>query len=227
MKTTTALVSSFVLVCQATVTAEDASVKPWYQNGSFYASLSGGVAVFGDGNVDVDNNPSGAADFDIDTGSSFAMRLGHDFGTFRIEGEFSYSQADISSLDTPTGGVDVNSEFTGYGFMANALWDFDFKPFILSAGAGIGFSNVEYDTMSNAGFIAVADSSDTVFSGQLILGVGYQLNENATLGLNYRYVMVSGVDDKGYVDTGVGGQSDISFDDLDASIFELFFTWRF
>jgi opacity protein-like surface antigen len=227
MKTTTAVVSSFVLACQATVMAEEASAKPWYQNGSFYASLSGGVAVFGDGEVDVDNNPSGSADFDIDTGSSFAMRLGHDFGSFRIEGEFSYTQADISMLDTPTGGVDVNSQFTGYGFMANALWDFDFKPFTLSAGAGIGFSNVDYEKMSNAGFIAVADSSDTVLSGQLILGVGYQLSENASVGLNYRYLMVSGVDDSGYVDTGIGGESDIGFDGVDASIFELFFSWRF
>ena len=235
MKIKTALVCSLVLACHASVMAGE-TAKPWYQNdsfgsfyknASFYTSLSGGVAVFGDGNVDVSNNPSGSADFDIDTGSAFALRLGSDFGSLRIEGEFSYTQADISSLDTPTGGVDVDSQLTSYGFMANALWDFDFKPFTISAGAGLGLSNVEYDRMSNSGFTAVADSSDTVFSSQLILGVGYQLNENATIGLNYRYLMISGVDDSGNVDTGIGGDSDISFDDLDASIVELFVSWRF
>lgn len=203
------------------------SVQPWYNNGSFYASLSGGVAVFGDGSVDVAKNESGSADFDFDTGTAFALRVGHDFGTFRFEGEFSHTQADISSLDTSTGSVSVGSQFTGYGFMANALWDFDYKPFVFSAGFGLGASSIKIDEMGDSEFIAVAESEDTVFSGQLILGVSYQLNEKTSVGMNYRYLMVSDLDDNGYVDTGLTGASDISFDSFDASIFELFVTWRF
>jgi opacity protein-like surface antigen len=185
------------------------------------------MAVFGDGSVDVAKNESGSADFDFDTGTAFALRVGHDFGTFRFEGEFSHTQADISSLDTSTGSVSVGSQFTGYGFMANALWDFDYKPFVFSAGFGLGASSIKIDEMGDSEFIAVAESEDTVFSGQLILGVSYQLNEKTSVGMNYRYLMVSDLDDNGFVGTKEGGSSDISFDSFDASIFELFVTWRF
>ena len=64
MKTKTIIVYSFVLACHSAVTAQEADAKPWYQNGSFYGSLAGGVAVFGDGTVNVKNNYSGDADFD-------------------------------------------------------------------------------------------------------------------------------------------------------------------
>lgn len=232
MNSKLAIASSLVLTSLSPAMAGELgesaqSAQPWYQNGSFYASLSGGVAVFGDGNVDVANNPSGAADFDIDAGTAFALRAGHDFGSLRLEGEFSYTQADISALNTNTGSVSVGSEFTGYGFMANALWDFDYKPFVFSVGFGLGASSIKIDEMSNSGFIAVAESEDTVFSGQLILGVNYQLNERTLVGMNYRYLMISDFDDNGYVDTGVAGPSDISYDNFNASVFELIVTWRF
>lgn len=226
MKAKTALLFTIVLACHAPVMAgEDA--KPWYRNGSFYASLSGGVAVFGDGSVDVDNNPSGAADFDFDTGSSVALRLGADFGSLRLEGEYGYTRADISSLATNTGGVDVDSRFTGSGFMANAIWDYDYKPFVFSAGLGVGLNRIKFDQMENSGFVAAAECEDTVFSGQLILGVSYNLNERTLVGMSYRHTMVSDSQDKGYVDTGGSGESIISYDSFEAGIFELFVTWRF
>lgn len=231
MKRTLASATLCLLSIQSPLLAKEIGetepTKPWYNNGSFYGSLSGGVAIFGDGNVDVENNPSGSADFEFDTGAAFAMRLGHDFGFLRVEGEFNYTQADISSLDTVTGSVSVGSQFTGYGFMANALWDYEYQSFIFSAGAGIGFTRVQIDEMSNSGFIAVADSSDTVFSGQLILGVRYQVNEDMAVGMNFRYLMTSGLDDNGYVNSGPVGESDISFDHLNAGIFEVFLTWAF
>lgn len=229
MKIKLAIASSFVIASLSPAMAGELgeAAQPWYQNGSFYASLSGGVAVFGDGNVDVANNPSGSADFEFDTGSAFALRVGHDFGAFRLEGEFSHTQADISSLDTSTGSVSVDSQFAAYGFMANALWDFEYKSFVFSAGAGLGASRITVDQMENSGFIAVAESEDTVFSSQLILGVSYPLNERTLIGMNYRYLMVSDLDDSGYVDTGGSSRSNISFDSFDASIFELFVTWRF
>lgn len=229
MKRTLAFASLCILSGQSPLMAEEVvePAKPWYNNGSFYGSLAGGVAIFGDGNVNVANNPSGAADFEFDTGAAFAMRLGHDFGFLRVEGEFNFTQADVSSLDTVTGAVSVGSQFTGYGFMANALWDHEYESFVFSAGAGIGFTRIQIDEMSNAGFIAVAESSDTVFSGQLILGVRYQLNEDTAVGMNFRYLMASELDDNGYVNSGPVGQSDISFDNFKASIFEVFVTWRF
>mgnify|MGYP003836607507 CR=1 FL=1 len=202
-------------------------VKSKFNNGSFYGSLAAGFALFQDGTVDVKNNPSGDAELEMDTGYSCDLRLGYDFGSFRVEGDLFRIQADVSSLETGTGDVSVNSEYSSYGLMVNGLWDFDLKPFVVSAGLGLGFSNSKFDQMANSGFIAVAESEQTVFTGQFILSASYNLSENASVGVGYRYQIASGFDDSGYVDTLGGGESDISFDPVNASIFEVMFTYRF
>lgn len=197
-------------------------------NGAFYSSLVGGVALFQDGKVDVKVNDSGAADFQFDTGTSMGLALGYDFGSLRLEGAFGYTQADISSLDTGTGSVSVDSQFSSYSFMANALWDFDFKPFVVSAGLGVGASKACFDQMDdNSGFIAVSESEETVFSGQLILSASYSLNEKTSLGVSYRYLMLSELNDNGYVGTNGADASDIKFDGVNASLIELFVTYKF
>lgn len=232
MKNKLVIVSCLCMLVQSTVRGQEAKdiigPAPYpINNGSFYGSLAGGVAFFQDGNVDVKSNRSGAADFEFDTGSSVSLRVGYDFGSFRLEGEFNHSQADISALETDTGSVSVGSQFSNNGLMANALWDFDLQPFVFSAGVGIGASQIKYDEMGNSGFIAVAECDEMVFSGQLILSAAYNLNENASFGINYRYQMMSDLNDSGYVDTGGAGKSDIDFDATDVSVLELFFTYRF
>ena len=190
-------------------------------------SAAAGVALFGDGAVNVRNNNSGADDFDFDTGYSLALRAGHSFGPLRLEGEFNYVDADIDTIESMTGPISVDSNLTTIGLMGNALWDFDFKPFTFTVGAGIGFAHLSYDEMTDQGNVLVADSSDTVFASQLILGVSYDINPNTKVGLNYRYVMMGGVDDSGDVDTDMADSSDISFDNIGASIFELSVTYKF
>ncbi len=224
-----AIITSLCFLAQSPVWGAESgkSNQPTNDPGSFYGSLAGGVAFFQDSRVTVQVKPSGAADFDFDSGTSIALRLGYDFGGFRLEGELNHSQADIRSLDTDTGLVPVDSEYLDYGFMANVLWDFEFDSFVLSAGGGIGIVKGEYDQIGEPGFIAVAASEDTVFAKQLILRGGYRVNEMTTLGLNYRYFMTSDMSDKGFVDTGVGGESNIDFDATRASIFELFVSRRF
>lgn len=202
------------------------NVYPWNQPGSFYIASSGGAAFFSDGAVDVNNNKSGADDLDLDTGYSFALRAGHSFGPLRMEAEFDYIEADITAIDSFTGPISVNSNLTSIGFMGNALWDFDLKPFTLSVGAGIGFTQLSYDEMTDQGNILVAKSSDTVFASQFIIGLGYKLNENTNVSLNYRHMVMSGFDDRGKVDTNNLDTSDINFDDIGTSILELGITWK-
>lgn len=203
------------------------SVYPFNEPGSFYMGAAAGVSMFGDGAVNVRNNNSGADDFDLDSGYSLALRAGHSFGPLRLEGEFNYVDADITDIESKTGPISVNSNLTTIGVMGNALWDFDFKPFTFTVGAGIGFAHLSYDEMTDQGNVLVADCSDTVFASQLILGISYEINPNTKVGLNYRYVMMGGVDDSGDVDTDMADSSDISFDDIGASIFELSVTYKF
>jgi len=230
MQTTLSLVSSVFLLGTLSlqgVELEDTVIQPEKNNGSFYVSLLGGAAFFPDGKVDVANNPSGAADFDLETGYTVGARLGYDFGRMRVEGELTHTEADISKLDTDTGPVSVGSQFISDSLMVNVLWDFDVAPFVVSVGGGIGASKVTYDQMANGGFIAVAKSEETLFTGQLIFGASYEVNESTSVGINYRYQMISDLDDNGYVDTAGLGPSDINFDDVEISVFEVFCTMRF
>jgi opacity protein-like surface antigen len=203
------------------------NVYPWTQPGSGYIALGGGAAFFSDGAVDVNNNNSGADDLDLDTGYSFALRAGHSFGPLRMEAEFNYIEADISAIDSFTGPIPVKSNLTSIGFMGNVLWDFNYEPFTLSIGAGIGFTQISYDEMTDQGNVLVADCSDIVFASQFIIGLGYKINENTNVSLNYRYMMMSGFDDRGKVDTNNLDSSNINFDDIGTSIFELGVTRKF
>lgn len=208
------LVSSLSILSVLSLSAQE-------NEGAFYASVFGGLALIEDGTVTVSSAGSGDADFEIDYGYSAGLRLGYDFGSFRVEGEFSQMEADIDKLD----GVDVASEISSYGFMLNALLDFDFDPIALSVGVGAGASKVEIDEMSNSGLTIVSESEDTVLSYQAMIRANYSVCENGVIGLSYRYLMTSDFDDDGDVVTGPN--SDMDFDGIGVSLIEVFFTYEF
>lgn len=214
-----------ILTCNFASAEEHAS-----KDEGFYANGFAGLAVFGDGTVDVEANNSGDADFEIESGYSAGVLLGYDFGSFRVEGEFAYVTGDIDELETNTGDVDVDSDFTSSSLMINGLYDFelDSMPLTFSVGAGIGASQVEYSKMENSGIVAVDNIDATVLVYQGILRGAYAFNENASLGLSYRYVVTDDIGGSGNVATNIGTQkSDIDFNSLGVSLFEIFFSYDF
>jgi opacity protein-like surface antigen len=212
-----------LVACQF-VTAEETQ-----EASGFYGSAFGGAAIFNDGSVDVSTNTSGAADFEIEAGLSLGLRLGYDFGTFRVEGEYTYASGDIESLETSTGDVSVDSDITSNAVMLNALVDFDLSSSVLlSAGVGIGASNVQYGSVEIGGSTVVDAVDETVFSYQGIIRASYLLSENATLGVSYRYLVTDDVSGSGGVITSSPDQrSEIDFDSVGVSLFEIFFSYEF
>jgi opacity protein-like surface antigen len=214
-----------ILACNLASAEEQVS-----NDGIFYGNGFAGFAVFGNGTVDVAANDSGDADFDIESGYSAGLLLGYDFGTFRVEGEFSHVSGDIDGLETNSGDVDVDSDYESNSLMINGLMDFEFDsaPITLSVGLGIGASQVEYSTMENSGIVAVDAVDETVLICQGIIRGGYAFSENATLGLSYRYVVTDGISSSGSVSTGASlEESDIDFDSVGVSLFEIFFSYDF
>lgn len=78
-------------------------------------------------------------------------------------------------------------------FMINGYYDFEllsgFKPYV---GAGFGFAKVKYNiSMSGISYgIPVAESmnsSKTTFAWNVFVGLGYDVNENWSLDIGYRY----------------------------------------
>lgn len=215
---------SIVAVCHLSM-AEEVSSNP-----GFYGDIFGGAAVFQDGEVNVITTASQAErEFEIDTGYSTGLRLGYDFGSFRVEGEYTYAAGDISSLEASPNSVSVSSEYTSHSLMLNGLIDYDLSPFLISAGVGLGASNVEYGKMSVSGLTAVDDVDGSVFSYQGILRASYQVSERALIGFSYRYVVNEGLDDSGSIDTSTTTtvSSDFKYKEVGISLFEIFFSYDF
>lgn len=217
------------LACNIVSAGEQASYE-----GGLYGNIFGGVALFEDGAVDVAANPSGESSFEIESGYSAGLLLGYDFGTFRVEGEFSHITGDIDELELDTGDTGVNSDFESNSLMINGLVDFEFEsvPLTLSLGAGLGASQIDYSSMKdslNNDFVLVDGVDETVFVYQGIIRGTYSFNDRASLGLSYRYVVTDDINGSGTVDTGATttAESDIDFDSVGVSLFEVFFSYKF
>lgn len=196
-----------------------------------YGNVFAGFAAFGNGNLDVEELTLGDGDFDIESGYSAGLLLGYDFGSFRLETEFTSVSGDIDSIDTNTGTVDVSSDYTSNSLMLNSLYDFelDSSPLVFSVGVGIGMSNVDYSKFESGGIIVADDIDDTVFMYQGIIRGSYAFSENAALGLSYRYAVTGGASGSGMVTPTQGNSvtSNHDFDSVGASLFEVFFNYRF
>lgn len=195
-----------------------------------FGDLFGGAAVFQDGEVNVVTTASqNEREFEFDTGYSAGLRLGYDFGLFRVEGEYTYVAGDISTLEATPDSVSVNSDYTSHSLMFNGLIDFDLNPFLISAGVGLGASNIEYDKMTSSGLTVVDAVDGSVFSYQGILRASYQVTERALIGLSYRYVVNEELDGSGSIDTNstTSVSSDFEFDSVGVSLFEVFFSYDF
>jgi len=88
--------------------------------------------------------------------------------------------------------ADADGDVTSWGVMANGYYDFrdlgkaagnsSVVPYLMG---GVGFSEIDAD-VSAAG-TQLVDDDDSVFAYQLGAGVGYEVKQDVTLDLGYRY----------------------------------------
>jgi opacity protein-like surface antigen len=119
---------------------------------------------------------------------------GYDFGFLRLEGELSYRNAKLDTVNengVPFRNVDGNLGV--FATMFNAFFDLHnasrVTPYL---GGGIGFANVHINdtTGRNASgnFIRLYDdSNDTVFAYQVGAGMDIAINSRYSLDVGYRY----------------------------------------
>jgi OOP family OmpA-OmpF porin len=129
---------------------------------------------------------------------------GYNFGFFRLEGELGYRRHDVKSLtvvnDGGIGGKLGIGSLTGVSthpaghvsavsLMMNGFFtivpSWRVSPYI---GGGIGPANVTLYKLAVAG-TTVAEGSDGRLAGQGIVGLGGKINEQVSLGLDYRYFL--------------------------------------
>ncbi len=143
------------------------------------------------------------ADVEHETGFAGVVSLGHAYANgFRAEAEFGMRRDGVdSSGSTSTGGR--AQTISG---MLNGYYDFvsstGFTPYV-GAGIGMGKLDISVDPVGSTG----VDDSGYGLALQGIAGVGYQLTDNWTGGLEYRYFTVRDVD----LDTRAGGAIDADY----------------
>jgi len=135
---------------------------------------------------------------------------GYRWGNLRLEAMGTYEGHSAESFTSPqftyrdsTGTVRTETNtnpqlngdvkiFTGF---VNAVLDADFgAPIVPFFGAGIGFANVNMDSVtgtSRGNNFTLADQSDQVLAFQAMVGAGYKVNETFTAEIGYRFLTLN------------------------------------
>lgn len=159
-----------------------------------YFSGNLGMAMPSDSKTTFTDEPDLVMDFGLDDSVLYSGSVGLISGMYRSEIELSHQNHDFDSISAS--GISISPEDIGLSgqtsslsALLNAYFDFDagrnIKPY-LTAGAGIanvdfeGSIEVENDTES-------FDSSDTAFAYKLGGGFGFDLTDNFTIDLGYRF----------------------------------------
>ncbi|MBK1663402.1 hypothetical protein CKO38_02570 [Rhodospirillum rubrum] len=155
-----------------------------------YVALHGGVNF----NVDQEMSIPGAkGDAKTDTGYAAGGAAGYAFGGGpRLELEGTWRSNDLYKI----GNLGTKGNLDSASLMVNAIYDIptgtDFYPY-LGVGAGASWVFAEAKN-SGAGFKAYDD--DVAFAYQGIAGVGYNVDQNIGVTLDYRFLGTTGLDFK-------------------------------
>lgn len=166
-----------------------------------YVGGQAGAVFLSDSTFEVAGINIGDAKFD--TGYGLGVVGGYDYGTWRLEGEFTYRVNDNKEV-TGGGTTDpIGGDTSSMALMLNAYYDFrmvspTLVPYI---GAGVGGARVAAEvTDPTAG--TVIDDNDMVVAYQLAAGVGFVVSKQVTIDLGYKYFATA---DPSFEVTGAGG----------------------
>lgn len=114
--------------------------------------------------------------------------VGWKLDQLRLELGLDFSNSGIKEIDVNSAAASsVSGSVKNTSGMVRALWDLRTgTPFVPYIGLGVGASHVTLDSVRANG-TTLANSSDTVFAYEPILGVNYMVLPNLALGLEYRY----------------------------------------
>lgn len=132
------------------------------------------------------------------SGENIGGTCGYDFGHFRLEGEMSYKEGEISSVTESTLGtryVNADGQVGALAMLVNGFYDLHNEtPVTPYVGAGMGFASLSLsDTRgvdANAGAInnhIFREDSDNVLAFQAGAGVAVNLNRLLSVDVGYRY----------------------------------------
>lgn len=144
----------------------------------------------------------GNADIKFDTGYGLGAFGGFDYGTWRLEGEFTYRVNDNKEVSSGGTTDSIGGDMSSMALMVNAYYDFRMvSPTIVPyIGGGIGGARVSSEVTDSIG--TVIDDDDMVFAYQFATGVGFVVTPQLTIDLGYKYFATA---DPSFEFSGGGG----------------------
>lgn len=159
-----------------------------------YVSGNVGSAMPGDSATRFTDEPNLEMDFGLDSSALFTGSVGLISGMYRSEIELSHQSHDFDSISASgmtiaPEDIGLSGETSSLSALLNAYFDFEanktVKPY-LTAGAGI--ANVDFDgTVEIENDSETFNSSDTAFAYKVGGGLGFDLTDNFTIDLGYRF----------------------------------------
>jgi len=134
---------------------------------------------------------------EFDSSINFGGTGGFDFGFFRLEGELSYRNGEMSSITEKVSQIrfaNVNGRVEASAVMFNAFFDLHNPSYITPyIGGGIGFASLHLsetfgtDTTTGIRTRLYASDDDSVVAYQVGAGLEIALTEMSSLDIGYRY----------------------------------------
>lgn len=163
-----------------------------------YVGFSAGLFMPSDSDVSDDFGDLGEVSFDNGGVVSGAVGYATPSG-LRFDAEASYRKADTDTVRVfGLGNADIDGEVNATSLMGNIYFDIPtggpVRPYIMG---GLGVSNVEIELEGE-------EEDDTVMAAQAGTGVIFEVSQNVTLDLGYRYFVTE--------DVSLGDDVEASFD---------------
>ncbi len=118
------------------------------------------------------------------TGYSIGAAVGHSFDEFRFELEVAHRNAKVKDLG---GSKDVSGGLSIFSLMGNVYYDLPVMDQVdLYFGAGLGWASVS-SNMKEKNTPAKIDGSASVMAYQLMFGPAWNINDQWTVSLGYRF----------------------------------------
>lgn len=147
---------------------------------------------------DLPAGTTGSAEMSFDKGWMVSAAVGYDFGNFRLESELAYMMNDLdeisATVDAPeappvTVGFGIGGDVTNLTVLMNGYYDFNadgkMHPY-LTGGLGYSFVDATVEVEE-----AEMSDDDSVFTFQVGAGLLFDMTDNLSLDVRYRYLKLS------------------------------------
>ena len=174
-----------VLACALVLTFS----SPGFCNRDSYATGLIGAVLPDDSDLSSPTLAGVDVEVSYDPGLLVGAAVGHDFGSYRFEGEIAFMQSDLDELDASisafgiSGTTDIDGDIEIWTFMFNGYYEFagssQMTPFLM---AGLGLASAEFS-------IGNVDEQDAVTAFQVGAGISYLISEFTAIEVKYRYLV--------------------------------------